>query len=405
MLLQSKYRTSLPREGNDPIASGGYGDVYRGTFRVNGRSIDVAVKAIRTYSADDGDYAQKKKRLRREIGVWLGLKHINIVPLFGTTMDFGRFPAMVCPWLENGQLSSYLERQGDSLTTGERLVLLNDVAVGLQYLHSQSVVHGDLSGSNVLIDDKGRACIGDFGLSMLLTELGGQGGTLRWAAPENLYLNIQHPEDRENVLKVSPTTRSDVYSFGRIMLQVKVLTGKIPYHYFPADPPVVLAISRGETPWRPNLAEITDRRWAFIQRCWSTMDEGQSRPLRRGGCGVYEGRVGAGGVIVVSAQRLNGQDIIFSMTALSSRFYHLVMRPARLSSRRTPMQQATPRLHTSKISAHPYAFALSSRLKLPILCPVLLREFLAALMCLMATSPVPGSMISKSTKKVGKLET
>ncbi|KAF9230141.1 kinase-like protein, partial [Melanogaster broomeanus] len=222
--------------------------------------------------------------LRREIKVWLNLNHVNIVPLFGTTMDFGRFPAMVCPWLENGQLSSYLERQGNTLTTGERLTLLSDVAVGLQYLHSQSVVHGDLSGSNVLIDDKGRACITDFGLSMLLTELGGStfavsvqaGGTLRWAAPENLHLNMQVSGDRENIPKVSPTTRSDIYSFGRIMLQV--LTGKIPYHYYPADARVVLAISQGENPQRADLAAITDRRWAFIQKCWSTVDEGQSRP-------------------------------------------------------------------------------------------------------------------------------
>ncbi|KAF9238959.1 kinase-like protein, partial [Melanogaster broomeanus] len=224
------------------------------------------------------------QRLRREIEVWLKLNHVNVVPLFGTTMDFGRFPAMVCPWLDNGPLSSYLERRGDNLTMGERLALLNDVAVGLQYLHSKSVVHGDLSGSNVLIDDKGRACITDFGLSVLLTELGRSTfvtsvqakGTLRWAAPENLYLDIQSPGDKEAVPKVSPTTQSDIYSFGRIMLQV--LTGKIPYHYYPVDARVVLAISQGEIPQRPDLAAITDRRWAFIQKCWSTVDEGRSRP-------------------------------------------------------------------------------------------------------------------------------
>ncbi|KAF9232737.1 kinase-like domain-containing protein, partial [Melanogaster broomeanus] len=274
------------REGDDPIASGGYGDIHRGTFRVRGRSIDVAVKAIRTYSADDDDYARKKKvsfRLHREIKVWLNLKHVNIVPLFGTTMGFGRFPAMVSPWLKNGQLSAYLARQDNGLTMGKMFTLLSDVAMGLQYLHSQSVVHGDLSGSNVLIDDKGKACITDFGLSVLLTGLGGSTfatsqvrGTLRWAAPENLYLNVQFSGDRESVPKVSPTTRSDIYSFGRLMLQV--LTGKIPYHYYPVDARVVLAISQGENPRRPDLLAITNRRWVFIQKCWSTMDGGQSRP-------------------------------------------------------------------------------------------------------------------------------
>ncbi|KAF9238963.1 kinase-like domain-containing protein, partial [Melanogaster broomeanus] len=224
------------------------------------------------------------QRLRREIKVWLNLNHVNIVPLFGTTMGFGRLPAMVCPWLDNGQLSSYLERRGNKPMLQPRSLSCSH-EISRFTVHSQSVVHGDLSGSNVLIDDKGRARITDFGLSMVLTELEGStfatsvqtGGTLRWAAPENLHLNLSG--DRENVPKISPTTRSDIYSFGRVMLQV--LTGKIPYHYYRVDVRVVLAISLGENPRRPGLAVITDRQWAFIQKCWSTVDEGQSRPPTR----------------------------------------------------------------------------------------------------------------------------
>ncbi|KIJ12549.1 hypothetical protein PAXINDRAFT_14625 [Paxillus involutus ATCC 200175] len=269
---------SVTREGEHPFASGSYGDIYRGTLRVRGTSTDVAVKAIRTYSADDGNDAEKKKRLKREIRVWLNLKHINVLPLFGTTMGFGQFPAMVCPWLEDGPLTSYLERRDDRLTMGKRLVLLHDVAVGLQYLHSQTVVHGDLSGSNVLIHGDGRACIADFGLSTLLTALGDSTfattfrakGTLRWGAPECLYLNDHMSEDGENVSRPPPTPGSDIYSFGRIMLQV--LSGKIPFHYYPGDAPVVLAISQGETPKRPSGAVVTDDRWTFIERCWSSVD-------------------------------------------------------------------------------------------------------------------------------------
>ncbi|KIJ10920.1 hypothetical protein PAXINDRAFT_16143 [Paxillus involutus ATCC 200175] len=264
------------RVGEDPIAAGSYGDIYRGRFRVGGRPIDVAVKAMRTYLADD----KRTKRLRREVRVWQNLKHVNVLPLFGTTMGFGRFPAMVCPWLENGPLTSYLERRGNSLKIGERLALLHDVAVGLQYLHSQSVVHGDLSGGNVLIRANGRACIADFGLSTLLTELGGSTfatsfqarGTLRWAAPE-LYLNDQTSGDEENPPRVPPTPRSDIYSFGGIMLQV--LTGKIPYHYYPRDERVLLALSQGETPRRPSGALATDRQWSLIERCWTSVE---SRP-------------------------------------------------------------------------------------------------------------------------------
>ncbi|KAF9230076.1 kinase-like domain-containing protein [Melanogaster broomeanus] len=136
--------------------------------------------------------------------------------------------------------------------------------------------------SNVLIDGNGRACIADFGLSTLLTALGGSTfstscvvkGTLRWVAPELLELMSEYEEDSPQVL---PTTRSDVYSFGGIMLQI--LTGKVPYYYYTREAQVVHALSRGDTPKRPRLAFIvTDRRWRFIQQCWSTVDEGRLRP-------------------------------------------------------------------------------------------------------------------------------
>ena len=104
-------------------------------------------------------------------------------------------------------------------------------------VHSQHVVHGDLSGvgilaevscsslilqneqSNVLVHGNGRACIADFGLSTLLTRLGGSTfatthqakGTTRWMAPELLDLDDS---------KTAPAMQSDVYSFGSIMLQV-----------------------------------------------------------------------------------------------------------------------------------------------------------------------------------------
>ncbi|KAF8839957.1 WD40 repeat-like protein, partial [Paxillus ammoniavirescens] len=268
------------RDGEEPFAFGSFGDIYRGKLRLNGNSIDVAIKAIRTYSADgDDDHAQRDKRIRRELRTWVNLEHINVLPLFGTTMNFGRFPAMVCPWLENGSLTSYLERRNDTLTTAEILALLGDAAAGLQYLHSQSVVHGDLSGSNVLIGGNGRACISDFGLSILLTQLGGSTyatsrraeGTLRWSAPELLDLEV--PADEVHVF---PTFQTDVYSFGSLMLQV--LTGKVPYHYYIRDAQVLSAVSRGIIPQRPNRALVTDRQWMFMQRCWMPVGVGEPRP-------------------------------------------------------------------------------------------------------------------------------
>ncbi|KAF8835173.1 WD40 repeat-like protein [Paxillus ammoniavirescens] len=267
------------QEGKDPFACGSFGDIYRGKLRMNGTSIDVAIRTYGSTNDDDDDDAQKNERLLREIKTWVNLQHVNILPLFGTTMGLGRFPAMICPWLENGTLSSYLTRRHDTLKPLQRLALINDAAAGLQYLHSKSIVHGNLSGSNVLIDGNGRACISDFGLSMVLTDLGGstygasrhEAGTLRWAAPELLGL-----QEKDSPHHVFPTPPSDVYSFGRIILQA--LTGEVPYHYYIYEARVRHAISKGINPTRPNSPLVTDRQWAFMQRCWMPVDADESRP-------------------------------------------------------------------------------------------------------------------------------
>ncbi|KAF8550643.1 kinase-like protein [Imleria badia] len=305
----------ITRDGEFPVAAGGCADIYKGTL-VGVSQTPIKVHTCWSFEktseiplgrnkSDQGVFRRRhpfqenkstygtflschlasdtgiSQRLRREVKVWMKLNHPNVLSLFGTTSGFGPFPAMVCPWLENGTLTSYLERCGADLKIVQLLNPICDAASGLQYresfspvVHWQSIVHGDLSGSNVLIDANGRARIADFGLSTILDEIGGSTfatsstgkprGTLRWAAPELLDL-VDHGDAKTQ--HTGPTTQSDIYSFGSIMLQI--LSGKIPYHYYSRDMQIIAAISRGVTPTRPDNPHVTDRRWGFIQRCWS----------------------------------------------------------------------------------------------------------------------------------------
>ncbi|KAG1765981.1 kinase-like domain-containing protein [Suillus placidus] len=229
-----------------------------------------------------------RQRLFREIKLWLKLAHENIVPLWGVTDGFGSLPALVSPWVENGSLTEYLQLKHETLFENEKFSLLRDVARGLQYLHSQSIVHGDLSGNNVLVDENGKACLTDFGLSALLPGRMSQAMlptnptcTVQYMAPE--YLKF----DAEGDLTPNFTTKSDVYSFGGIMLQV--LEGKVPYHYITRYESIIYHILKDIRPKKPPASVVIDTDWDFVQRCW--LEDAECRPSDEDILQFVEGRV------------------------------------------------------------------------------------------------------------------
>ncbi|KAJ8584334.1 kinase-like protein [Rhizopogon salebrosus TDB-379] len=176
---------------------------------------------------------------------------------------------MICPWVDNGALTGHLERHQELLSPRDKFSLLNDIALGLQYLHSKAIVHGDLTGSNVLVYRNGRACLADFGLSTMVVEFIGPSyitsnirGNIRWAAAELFEV----PEGDEEDAALTLSTECDIYSFGSIFLQV--LTCKVPYHNVKKDNIVLGQVIRGKKPEPPKELVLAPAHWEFIQRCW-----------------------------------------------------------------------------------------------------------------------------------------
>ncbi|KAJ7157940.1 TKL/TKL-ccin protein kinase [Mycena crocata] len=259
------------REGSYPQAHGGFADVWKGVWDRQPNQW-VAIKVLRSRLDDPQKEAKMNKRLARELGVWKRLDHKHVLKLIGTVSDFGPYDSMVCPWLEQGSVSKYMERHGDLLSMTDRLQLLCEVADGLHYLHENSIVHGDLTGSNILIDDERKARLCDFGLSSIVVEFCGPssltsciGGAVRWADASLYSLSTDDSEDEQPVPAI--TTRSDIYSFGSVTLEI--LSGRVPYHYIKGDAQVVIEIHKGNKPRRPAQSFVTDAQWAFIQRCWA----------------------------------------------------------------------------------------------------------------------------------------
>ena len=92
--------------------------------------------------------------------------------------------------------------------------------MGLAYLHSEGLIHGDLHAGNVLIDDEGSARLTDFGMSLISEGTGYNygsthgGGAVRWTAPE-----LIDPEEFE-LETTRATFFSDVYAFAMTAIEV-----------------------------------------------------------------------------------------------------------------------------------------------------------------------------------------
>ncbi|KAJ8587881.1 kinase-like protein, partial [Rhizopogon salebrosus TDB-379] len=208
------------------------------------------------------------QRLEHELQQNTQLKHRNLLPLMGITRGFGPLPALVSPWMHNGSLTMLLDRDFQHLTN-IRMLQIFSAKLTLNVVHSKDIAHGDLTGNNILIDEKGNALVADHGILAFCYELSGTSyitSNVRWTAPENFRIL----EDEEPTS--SPQLASDIYSFGCIILQV--FTGRVPYSDCRSDHQVVVQILRGKTPVRP-LNLIGDTLWDFTQKCWL---EAEHRP-------------------------------------------------------------------------------------------------------------------------------
>ncbi|KAG1724256.1 kinase-like domain-containing protein [Suillus lakei] len=198
-----------------PCTSGSFGAVYQHTIETSEGTKEIAVKV---FNINPGRAVEKyEKAMRRELKVWLRLsKHQTIVPLLGIAHVESPLPALISQWMPSGTLYMYLEKQG-TITTSVKVKLVMGVADGLEYLHSENVVHGDLHPANVLVDDSGRPRLTDFGLATVAGDPESQLNTTtaertfnpQWRAPEVIGI---HSDD---VDPVRPNFKSDVYSFDR----------------------------------------------------------------------------------------------------------------------------------------------------------------------------------------------
>lgn len=259
-------RKCISRYDNFPHFIGDLSDVYRCTMvsKSHGK-IEVAIKSLRILGSSEEAIRALRKRIYGEVRMWATLHHKNVLHFLGTTSGFGPLPAFITPWMERGSLTNYLSLVFFNLLDRDKFILLEQITTAIQYLHDKHVIHGNLTGHNVLIDSRGNAHVTDFGLSAILAECdsssceGYYPGSIRWAAPE--LINLTDEEAGK------PTTCSDVYSLGSIVLQV--LSGKLPYHWLEDPLHIMAARHQGMQPMAVDNS-VDRRHVPFLQECWSS---------------------------------------------------------------------------------------------------------------------------------------
>ncbi|KAG2055045.1 kinase-like protein [Suillus hirtellus] len=249
-----------------PTLSGTYSDVWLSTWCHDKRKRDVAVKSVKIPFLNEDEKSNNRQKLMDKISSWAQLLHRNVLPLYGIAHGFGHFPSLVTPWVNEGSLNDYIANH--HLSLGGKLDLAKQVVAGLGYLHAHSIVHGDISGLNILVDHEGRAQLCDFGVMLLLAEIpslaqpsGGIRSAVRWTDPQ--LFDVQKGEINPCI----PTEQTDIYSIGSVVLQL--LTGSIPYYDVKDNIRVLILSSKGVKPKCPPETNVTSAQWSCIQRCWS----------------------------------------------------------------------------------------------------------------------------------------
>ncbi|KAF7356228.1 hypothetical protein MVEN_00954200 [Mycena venus] len=196
----------------DVFTGGGYGDVRKATY--NGRA--VAVKSFRVRLDQRHMWPVLDGKICGEALTWKHLDHPYLLPFLGVCCihpGYG-FKSTVSPWCERGSLDNFL-RTGNKLPQLEKS--LYQLASGIRYMHNENVIHGDLTGNNILLTHNYDIQICDFGLmkwdeTSVVTGGSRTAGTIRYMAPELFYSDGSEP--------ARPSFSSDVFAFACLALQV-----------------------------------------------------------------------------------------------------------------------------------------------------------------------------------------
>lgn len=196
------------------LGTGSFGEVRLAWHRLAG--VKVAVKTYEKARLTDPSHW---KRVQQEIDVLARLNHVNSLRML-ETIDTPKRIHIVTDYCSGGNLCTYVKNKG-RLTESEARGIFIQLMAGIDYLHSNAVVHRDIKLENILFSDESRTVVRivDFGFAVVVKD---PNKKLRIFCGTPSYMAPEICQRREYIGK--PV---DVWSLG--VLLYAMIVGRFPF--------------------------------------------------------------------------------------------------------------------------------------------------------------------------------
>ncbi|XP_068856225.1 serine/threonine-protein kinase PAK 3-like, partial [Aphelocoma coerulescens] len=190
----------------EQVGQGAFGTVYKGLDRATGGEVAIKKMSLR---------GQNRERAVNEILVLKDKKNPNIVSFLDSFLvDEDLW--LVMEYMDGGTLQDVVRQT--RMAEGEMAAVSRECLQGLDFLHSNRVIHRDLKSSNILLATDGSVKLADFGLCAQLSpeqeQCSSMVGTAHWMAPEVVTSSPYGP-------------KVDIWSLG--IVTIEMVEGEPPY--------------------------------------------------------------------------------------------------------------------------------------------------------------------------------
>ena len=236
MSLQTVGRYEIIGE----LGRGAMGVVYKAKDPTIGRTVALKTMRLDTHGLDSGELLRRFQNEARAAGL---LNHPNIVTIYDAGEQDGMF-YIAMEFIEGTTLQGLLAEK-HLLASEEAVQIAREIAKGLDYAHSNGIVHRDVKPANIMITAQGAVKIMDFGIAKAggsMTSTGQVLGTPNYMSPEQVK---GRPLDG----------RSDLFSLG--VLLYEMLTGEKPF--IGQNVTTIIYKIVNESPIAPRDLDITVR--------------------------------------------------------------------------------------------------------------------------------------------------